>query len=103
MIVTVNCQSGKISVRYGIAEFQISEDATLDLPDYVAKQVCTLSGFSSSADLSAPAATMLAADDPSEANYIFWAYGKPLPEEDVRIAEAGLLLAQRGEPACSAT
>lgn len=103
MIVQVNCAGGKSAVQYGKSQFQVSDDGTLELPDYVAKSVCGLAGFSSSADLSPSAATLLAADEPSEANYLFWAYGKSLPDEDQRIAEAGLLLAQRGNPACSAT
>lgn len=103
MIVTVQCASGKSAVRYGDCNFLISDDGTLDLPDYVAKSVCALSGFSSSADLSPSAATLLAADEPFEATYLFWAYGKPLPDEDQRIAEAGLLLAQLGVPTCSAS
>lgn len=103
MIVTVNCPANTNAVKYGITTFPVGGETTLDLPDYVAKSVITLSGFTCGADLSATYAALLGADEPWEANYLFGAYGQALPDPADRIAEALTLLGDKGPPAVSSS
>ena len=101
MIVTVNCPNNAQKVNYGATGFPLDSTHQLEVPDYVAKSVITLAGFTCSADLSATYAALLGADEPYEANYLFGAYSKALPDPDDRIAEALTLLGDNGPPSVS--
>lgn len=105
MIVQVNCPSDKTSVRYGQAEMKPDESHHLDVPNYVARQLVSLPGFSSSANLVASSASMLAASvaEDGECNYIFWGHSVTLPDLATRHDDAVALLADRGDPAVSAS
>lgn len=104
-IVVVTAKAGTSKVKYGQSEFQVAQDGTIDVPGYVAHTLLTLDGFTSAPALTDTAAALLAATDPGaafEANYIFWAYGQPIPAEN-QITAAGALLTARGEPTVSAS
>lgn len=103
MIVTVQGPLNVIDVRFGLLHFKPESDGTLDLPDYVAKAIVALPGFSSVANLTATATAMVQASAPAETNYLFGAYGQELPEFDQRVADAVALVTARGLPTCSAS
>ena len=100
MIVDVTLPAGRLSVMYGGSKLGADDTRVLSIPEYVAKTVLTLPG-TTGPDLSAQtAAQYLAAttsDDEFEANYIFWAYGKPVPDTDP-VAAGVTLITNAGEP-----
>jgi hypothetical protein len=100
MIVELTLPTGAVQVRYGQITITADQDRKIEVPGYVAKGLMALAGVIGP-DLAGTAASLLqAAEDDSEANYLFWAYGQPLPSEG-RIAAASALLTARGEPAVS--
>lgn len=106
MIVIVTLPAGKTRANFGQAQMLADNAGKLDVPDYVAKLLVSGAGCTCPSDLSASVGSMLNAltdpDDKFAANYMFNAYGRPLPDIDSDIvAAAGALLAERGNPAVS--
>lgn len=90
MIVTVTLPANATRVTYGALSFLADENQQLDVPAYVAKSFSTLGGVNVVGDISLTAAELLAAtadDALFESNYIFQAYGKPLPQDVIEITE----------------
>lgn len=98
-IVTIQIPLSASRVSYGKASFEPDQSGALEVPDYVAKPLLGLAGVTGP-DLSGQtsAALLAASDQDFQANYLFWAFGQPLPDQG-RIAAASALLAARGEPA----
>lgn len=94
------------TVRYGICQFLVSDDHTLSLPDYVAKTLLTLSGFTCDNDLSSldevEALRALTKKEAYAANYIFMAYNKDLGALSDRVERAAVLMEENGAPTVSA-
>jgi len=98
MIVTLTFPSGIERVAYGAAGM-MPDKGTLDVPDYVAKSLLTLSGVTGPSVVGT-VPDLMAADADYELNYMFLAYGVRPPMTDVQ-AQAQVLFTARGEPPVS--
>lgn len=94
MILNIKAPNNIDRVRYGQIEMLVSEDGTIDVPAYVAKTLAG-SGFivSPASDIASTILQLIAAGDPFEANYLFQAYGKPIPQD-----KTGPVLDGQGQP-----
>lgn len=107
MIVSVTVPAGTSQIKYGACIMAPDPGNTIPVPDYVAKTLCTLPGFSTSPALTLTPAQLLAAGPASanwQASYLLRAWNKPLSGDttaDFNAATA--LLAAQGAPAVSAT
>lgn len=102
MIVTVTCPVNTIEIRYGAISFLADADHQLQVPDYVAKSVVAMPGFSASEDLSGlDIAEAIAASEPYECNYILLAYNQQLGDVETRVERAGAVFGSRGSPSVS--
>lgn len=97
-VVKIFLPASAEGAKYGRATIQAADDHGIDVPAYVAKQILTLPGVTGPAQAQSSAALLAAADEDFECNYLFWAFGQPLPEAD-RLAAAAALLTANGDPA----
>ena len=102
MITTISVPNGTTQVSYGKIILQPDENSQLEVPDYVAFTLLKQAGVAlvSGAAAGSALALLTAADQDWEANYIFQAYGKPLPVQP-RLTAAIALLTANGEPTVS--
>jgi hypothetical protein len=101
-IVTIQCPLSVSRVGYGRVGLHPDGAGQLVVPDYVAKTMLTLPGVTGPALTESAAALLAAVDEDFETNYLFLAFGRPLPDDN-KVSAASALLAANGEPAVSAT